>query len=183
MSIITKNGDYGNTSLFGGAQLPKHHPRLEAYGTVDEASSAIGMIRACGKIPENLANIFVRIQNELFTVGSDLAAPDPETKVPRVTSSMIEGLERDCMELESELPELKSFILPAGGEAASRCFLARAIVRRAERHVSALLEEDERTQTVLVYLNRLGDLLFVMARMLNRIAEIPEDTWSGKDGE
>lgn len=162
--------------------MPKHHPRLEAYGTVDEASSAIGMIRACGEIPDNLDTIFVRIQKELFTVGSDLAAPDPETHVPRVTSNMIEELERDCRELETQLPELKSFILPAGGEAAAKCFWARTIVRRAERHVSALLEEDERAETVMVYLNRLGDLLFVMARALNRSAEKPEETWSGTDG-
>jgi cob(I)alamin adenosyltransferase len=179
MSIITKNGDDGKTSLFGGTRVPKHHSRIEAYGTVDEAASAIGMVRASGKIPEELDMVLERIQRELFIVGSDLATPDPEVRVPRVTSVMIEEIEGDVAKLESELPELRSFVMPSGTSAASTCYWTRTVVRRAERHVSALLESGERAETVMVYLNRLGDLLFVMARALNRSAGVEDEGWSG----
>jgi len=178
MSIITKKGDDGKTSLYGGTRVPKHHLRIEAYGTVDEAASAIGMVRSSGDIPEKFDLIFQRIQKELFTVGSDLATPDPEIHVPRVTSVMIEEIERNVHEIESELPELKSFVLPSGTRAATACFFARTIVRRAERQVTALIESGERAETVMVYLNRLGDLLFVLARALNRSSGIDDDRYN-----
>jgi cob(I)alamin adenosyltransferase len=180
MSISTGTGDDGSSALIGGERLPKNHPRFQAYGTVDEAQSAIGMVRATAAIEgisDEVDGILRRVQTELFTVGSSLATSDPEMKVPRVTSGMIDGLDSDIKLFESSLPKLKRFILPAGNLAASTCFWARAVVRRAERHVAALLAAGEEVETSLVYLNRLGDLLFLIARGLNRDAGVEEEEW------
>jgi cob(I)alamin adenosyltransferase len=180
MSIVTGRGDDGSSALFGGARVPKHHPRLVAYGAVDEAQSAIGMVLAAGEISGELRDLLKRIQKELFVLGCDLATPEPEPGVPRITSPMIKALEGDIDRLESRLPALKNFVLPSGSPAAATCFWARAVVRRVERHVSALLETGQRVATVLIYLNRLGDLLFLVARALNQESGVKEETWSAK---
>jgi len=187
MSIVTGTGDDGSSSLFGGRRVPKHHPRLEAYGSVDEAQCAIGMVRSAGEIPEHLDTLLASIQKGLFTVGSDLASPDPEAKGPRVTSTMIRTLEIECEKLEHNLPSLKHFIIPCGTAPAATCFWARTVVRRAERRIADILYSKQLTtgendvSTILVYLNRLSDLLFLISRALNSSAGFVEDGWSGKD--
>ena len=187
MSIVTGSGDDGSSTLFGGRRVPKHHPRLEAYGSVDEAQSAIGMVRASGENPEKFDRLLSRLQKELFTVGADLAAPDPETKTQRVSSVMIKDLEAECAALEAALPALSNFVMPYGTLPATTCFWARTVVRRSERRLAGLMSDGPRldgeqdVSTVLVYLNRLGDLLFLIARALNKEGGISEETWSGKD--
>jgi len=183
MSIVTGAGDDGKSSLFGGKRVSKSHPRLHAYGTTDEAQCAIGIVRAIGEengISVELDSILARIQRDLFIAGSDLAAPEHDVIVPRVTTEMIRAVEEDAKSIESRLPVLANFILPAGSEAATTCFWARAVVRSAEREVARLLEDGQNVSTVLVYLNRLGDLLFLVARMLNHEAGVNEETWAGK---
>jgi len=178
MSIVTGTGDDGRSSLFGGTRVPKHHPRLEAYGTVDEAQSAIGMIRATGSVPEELDSLLRRVQDDLFVIGSDLATPDPETSVPRVTSGMIKNIHDEIHRLENSLPEIKNFILPGGSQSAATCFWARTVVRRAERRVAELLADGQDVSSILVYLNRLSDLLFLVARKLNLDSENQEESWA-----
>lgn len=177
MSIVTGTGDDGSSSLFGGARVPKHHPRLGAYGTVDEAQSAIGMIRATGSIPDDIDTLLRNIQDDLFVIGSDLASPDPETSVPRVTSGMIKSIHDEIRRLEESLPDIKNFILPCGTQSAATCFWARTVVRRAERCVAELLSDGQEVSSILVYLNRLSDLLFLIARKLNLDSEKPEESW------
>jgi cob(I)alamin adenosyltransferase len=179
MSITTGTGDDGLSGLLGGQRLPKNHPRFEAYGTVDEAQSAMGIVLALENIPPDIKSMLSRIMSELFTVGSSLASVDPEIKVPQVTSTMIVGLETDIKTLEKSLPHLKHFIIPSGTLAASTCFWIRAIIRRAERHVAALMGTGTENETVLVYLNRLGDLMFLIARALNKEAGVTETEWQG----
>ena len=167
--------------------MPKNHPRLDAYGTVDEAQSAIGMIRASGELPGDMDGLLDRIQKELFVVGADLATPDPEATIPRVSSTMIKNLEVECENLEQKLPKLTTFILPTGSFGATTSFWARTIVRRAERCVAYLMDDEIRPATehdlssVLIYLNRLGDLLFLVAREINKIAGKEEESWEGKN--
>ena len=164
MPITTGTGDDGSSSLLGGARLPKDHPRFEAYGTVDEAQCAIGMVLASGSLTPEIGALLQKILADLFTVGSDLATLDPEIEVPRVTSTMIQAIEAEIHKLESELPPLTHFIQPTGTLAATTCFWARAVVRRAERHVATLMQSGEEVEPVLIYLNRLGDLLFLVAK-------------------
>lgn len=182
MSITTGIGDNGSSGLIGGRRLPKNHPRFEAYGTVDEAQSAIGMVRAMGGVPPDLDRLLSRAQVELFSAGAELASIDPEFHVAtKITSLMIQQIEQDIRHLETQagLPPLRNFIVPGGSPAAATCFWARAVVRRAERHVAGLMHDGQEVETVLVYLNRLGDLLFLIARALNKAAGIDEQTWSG----
>jgi cob(I)alamin adenosyltransferase len=179
MSIVTGSGDDGKTSLFGGKRVPKHHPRLEAYGSVDEAQSAIGMVRASiasiKSVKSNpdiqeIGELLKKAQIDLHAVGADLASPNRDAKVPRVDPDMISSITEIIKRLEQKLPELKSFILPSGSEAATTCFWARSVARRAERAVSILVEQGEDLSMVLIYMNRLSDLLFVIGRILNRVA-------------
>ena len=183
MSIVTKTGDDGSTGLFGGERVPKNHPRLVAYGTVDEVSCAIGIIRSfgeAGQVPKYIDKILARIQKDLFTVGADLATPRVDVNVPRVDSKMIRDLETECKALEEDLQPLKNFILPTGTRAAATCFWARCVVRAAERYVAELLTTGQRVSSILIYLNRLGDLLFLIARTLNSAAGIEEEVWEGR---
>lgn len=167
MKIYTKTGDAGNTSLIGGTRVPKHHLRIETYGTVDELNSYIGMIRDLST-HEASQNILKEIQDRLFTIGSMLAS-DPlksRMKIPDLTEGDVLLLEKEIDKMNETLPELKSFILPGGHQNSSWCHLARCVCRRTERLVSHLSEENEVNPLVLVYLNRLSDYLFVMARMV-----------------
>ncbi len=183
MSIVTKTGDDGYSMLSGGERVPKHHPRLEAYGSIDEVQCAIGMVRAAcdDTVPDEIDTLLSRLQKELFIAGADLATPNVEKKVPRITSDMVRGLETECKKIEAVVPAQKSFIIPNGTCAATIAFWARAVVRQTERRVAVLLEAGQRVATVLVYLNRLGDLLFLVARKLNLDAGIEEEKWNWKN--
>ena len=170
--IYTKTGDGGRTRLGDMSEADKHDPRVEAYGTVDEANAAIGLaIAALGTDPE-LSAILIRVQNDLFDLGADLCVPDrgaPLSWEPlRMTARQTERLEAEIDALNARLDPLDSFILPGGSEAAARLHLARTITRRAERRTVALHQSGEPVSApVLTYLNRLSDLLFVAARIAN----------------
>jgi cob(I)alamin adenosyltransferase len=168
--IYTKTGDDGSTGLGDGTRVPKHHERIAAYGTVDELSSVLGLLTANGL--DEPANGWVRaIQNELFDVGADLCIPGGKQPTLRVNAAYVERLEHRLDELNARLEPLTSFVLPGGTPQAAWFHLARTVCRRAERCVSALMaDEAERGRVnpeVLRYLNRLSDLLFVMARVAN----------------
>jgi cob(I)alamin adenosyltransferase len=162
--IYTRGGDRGETSLGDGSRVPKLDCRIGAFGAVDELNSHLGLALA-GGLPEELRAVLERVQNELFDVGADLSVPygvgDGRL---RVSQDQVDALERDCDRLNADLPELKSFVLPAGSEAAARLHVARAVCRRAERDALAASREVELNPLVLVYLNRLSDLLFILAR-------------------
>jgi cob(I)alamin adenosyltransferase len=179
--IYTRGGDKGETSLGGGARVPKHGPRVAAMGDVDEANSAIGLARAVAGDESpvtsdeyDAASMLARIQNDLFDLGADLARPideaDDKADDPRlrIAKSQVVRLEGEIDAVNRTLAPLNSFVLPGGSEAASRLHLARAVVRRAERTVAALAAVEKANPLVLAYLNRLSDLLFVMARKANR---------------
>lgn len=166
--IYTRGGDRGATSLGDGTRVPKHHLRVETYGTVDEANAAIGLARLHteGEVDAMLA----RIQNDLFDVGADLCRPLPEEgedRALRVTAAQVERLEREIDALNAELEPLGSFVLPGGTPAAAHLHFARTVVRRAERLAVALAERERVNPEVIRYLNRLSDHLFVLARWLN----------------
>ena len=172
--IYTRGGDEGETSLGDGSRVPKTDPRVEAYGAVDELNSTIGFALA-GSLPESMRSPLERIQNELFDLGADLSVPfdDERTERTRVTQEQIDELERLCDAHNAALPELRSFVLPGGTEVGARLHLARAISRRAERVALAAARELDVNPLALVYLNRLSDLLFILARAANSGGEEP----------
>ena len=163
--IYTRAGDAGETSLGDGARVSKTDPRIEAYGTVDEVNSLLGLALATQELPGEFRPWLEQVQNDLFDVGADLCVPldDPRERL-RVTPAQVEKLEELCDLVNSRLEPLKSFVLPGGGEAAARLHVARAACRRAERRAVALAESSEANPTALAYLNRLSDLLFILAR-------------------
>lgn len=175
--IYTRGGDRGETSLGDGTRAPKLDPRIAAYGAVDELNSALGLARAA-RLPERLHAALARLQNELFDIGADLSVPwtGPDKRL-RVTAEMVCGLERLCDELNEPLPMLKSFVLPGGSEAAARLHLARTIARRAELHALQADAAHGVNPLALVYLNRVSDLLFILARTANAAAGIEEPLW------
>jgi len=166
--VYTKTGDAGQTSLVGGDRVSKADLRVSAYGDVDELNSTLGVARTF-PVDEALNALLGRLQNELFTVGADLATPTG-TQVPRVDEEMVGGLEREIDRHLEELEPLKEFILPGGSQAGAMLHLARTVARRAERAVVALAEREEINPAALRYLNRLSDLLFVLARVASRRA-------------
>jgi cob(I)alamin adenosyltransferase len=174
--IYTGGGDAGETSLGDGSRVSKLDLRISAFGTVDELNSAVGLTLAAG-CPDDVRELLARVQNELFDVGADLSVPLEREGRLRVTDAQVEALERDCDKFNEDLPELKSFVLPGGGELSARLHVARAICRRAEREVVAAAEEHELNPAVLVYLNRLSDLLFILARHVNALEEHEEPLW------
>lgn len=179
MKIYTKTGDAGQTGLFGGPRVPKDDLRIEAYGTVDELNAAIGAVRAVMP-PAMIDAALSRVQHELFIVGAQLATPDAAKKgVPMIGDTHIAAAERDIDHFEDRLPPLKEFILPGGTAVAAQIHLARAVCRRAERRVVtfSITSADSVAPTLLAYLNRLGDLLFVLARAANQHAGRSETTW------
>ena len=177
MKIYTKKGDKGETSLIGGVRVSKTDTRIEAYGTVDELNSVIGVIRDSAK--EKVAEeTLVSIQNILFTVGSELAsAPGSKMKLPEVEVSDIELLETEMDRMNEDLPDLKNFILPGGDLAASHCHVARCVCRRAERRAVALAQVAEVDEKIIKYLNRLSDYLFTLARFYTRQHGGVETPW------
>ncbi len=166
--IYTKTGDRGQTKLVTGESVSKSSARVEAYGAVDEANSAIGLARLSTGEDKTLDAMLERIQNDLFDLGADLATPEPMEGGLTVVASQTERLEREIDEMNADLAPLESFVLPGGSEASARLHLARAIARRAERRTIALQEVGERVnEEAIRYLNRLSDLLFVAARRAN----------------
>ena len=170
--IYTRGGDQGETSLGDGSRVSKLDCRIGAFGTVDELNSAIGVVLA-GDVPEAMREPLTRIQNELFDVGADLSVPWGVTDRLRVEQPMIDALEQLCDDFNADLPELRSFVLPGGTEAAARLHVARTICRRAERDVLLGAQEVDLNPLVLRYLNRLSDLLFILARAANAGGEEP----------
>ncbi len=179
MKIYTKTGDEGTTGLFAGPRVSKDHARIEAYGTVDELNASIGVARAHTPSPQVDA-VLVEIQNDLFAVGAELATVEPKKHGTHwIGANEIGKLERAIDEFERELPPLTQFILPAGTAVSTSLHLARGICRRAERRVVTLGNEAERTisRDLVIYLNRLGDLLFVLSRAANAAAGLPDEAW------
>ncbi len=172
--IYTRTGDDGTTGLGDGSRVGKDSLRVEAYGTVDEANSAIGTVLACGTVPDAIRSVLTEVQHDLFELGGELCIPGHSA----VTSSFIERLERELDALNADLPALAEFVLPGGGVAAAHCHLARTIVRRAERITTALSGSETVRPEVLKYLNRLSDLLFVVARTLARAETGQEVLWN-----
>ena len=166
--IYTRGGDQGETTLGDMSRAPKTHPLIAAYGTVDELNSHVGLTLA-GGVPERMQEPLVRIQNELFDLGADLCVPFTPANEGclRVSQEQIDGLEALCDAFNETLPELKSFVLPGGSEAASRLHVARTVCRRAERDAIAASAEHPVHPLAIVYLNRLSDLLFILARSAN----------------
>lgn len=179
--IYTKTGDKGETSLIGGKRVPKYHEQIEAYGTVDELNSYLGLI--CDLITnESMKHVLLEIQDRLFTAES-LLAEDKETStrvLPQLSEDDILLLEKKIDEMNSELPELSSFILPGGHPIASHCHIARCICRRAERITIKLSENIEVSDLVIKYLNRLSDFLFVLARKITLEMGLKEVLWKPK---
>ena len=169
--IYTRGGDKGKTSLSSGARVPKHDPRVAAYGTVDETNAAIGLARlhSAADHPEMDA-ILSRIQNDLFDLGADLATPEvenPEYPPLRIVAQQVERLEQEIDRLNADLAPLDSFVLPGGSPLSAYLHLARTIARRAEREMTALAEQESINPETVRYINRLSDLLFVMSRYAN----------------
>ncbi|HEX2905239.1 MAG TPA: cob(I)yrinic acid a,c-diamide adenosyltransferase [Phototrophicaceae bacterium] len=179
MKIYTKTGDDGTTSLFSGGRVLKTHLRVEAYGTVDELNSVLGVARAHQPSPQTDAWL-AQIQRQLFHLGADLATPlDAKSEwVVRMDADTITWLETRIDEMTAALPPLKNFILPGGSLAAAQLHIARTVCRRAERVAVALAEYEAIGDHVLPYLNRLGDFLFVLARWENQQAGVPEAKWT-----
>jgi cob(I)alamin adenosyltransferase len=174
--IYTRGGDEGETSLGDGSRVSKLDCRIGAFGTVDELNSALGVALA-GELPDRVRGALEQVQNELFDVGADLSVPWGVADRLRVQQRMIERLEELCDTFNDELPELRSFVLPGGTEAAARLHVARTVCRRAERDVLLGSREVELNPLVLVYLNRLSDLLFILARLANAHADVDEPLW------
>jgi cob(I)alamin adenosyltransferase len=183
LKIYTRTGDAGDTGLFGGGRVPKNHPRVEAYGDVDELNAAIGFARSIEQMPR-IDEVLVPIQRDLFAIGALLATPDREKmrqhlEKARVDEQRIGQLEHAIDECDRELEPLRSFIVPGGTPKAAALHVARTVCRRAERRVVSLGESgvDEMPPVVVIYLNRLSDLLFTLARVANRRAGAGEVTW------
>lgn len=176
--IYTKTGDDGTTGLFGGARLPKHNIRIEAYGTVDELNSQIGWLISLVEDPA-LIQFLQNIQSRLFTVGSNLASdPSKEMITPDLEEADILLLENAIDQMQTELPELKHFILPGGNEAISAAHVVRTVCRRAERRCVALAYDSAVESIIILYLNRLSDYFFVLARWIGYKAGIEEIKWT-----
>lgn len=178
--IYTRTGDDGTTGLYGGSRVKKTAARVEAYGTIDETSAAIGMARATS-LPADIDDILAQVQDDLFTIGSELAcAPGRAEKLLKmrlIANEDAERLENDIDAAEEGLAPLRSFILPGGTPAAAALHLARCVARRAERCVLGLEGDDAARREIVVYLNRLSDLLFVLARRANHLANVTDLPW------
>lgn len=190
MKIYTKTGDKGTTSLFSGTRVPKHHIRIESYGTIDELNSHIGLVKDQEIQPETL-DILNRVQDRLFTIGSTMATePEkatlksgkPRLNIPSISEEDILLLENEMDKMNEVLPEMTHFVLPGGHQAVSFCHIARCVCRRAERIATALYEISPFDELVLKYLNRLSDYLFVLARKLSKDLHAKEVKWIPEKG-
>jgi cob(I)alamin adenosyltransferase len=185
MKVYTKTGDQGTTALFGGTRVPKHHIRIDSYGTVDELNSHIGLIRD-QDINPHYKDVLIDIQDKLFTVGAILAT-DPEKailksgkerlNIPKISDENILYLEQEMDAMDAELPQMTHFVLPGGHQTVSFCHIARCVCRRAERLATALNDIEPFESNTLKYLNRLSDYLFVLARKLSQDLQAEEVKW------
>jgi cob(I)alamin adenosyltransferase len=181
MKIYTRTGDTGDTGLFGGGRVPKDHPRVAAVGEVDELNAVLGLVRATTPV-ETFDPLLEDIQRDLFAIGSHLASPDPDKvrealEKASLAEARVTVMERAIDEADRELPPLRAFILPGGTAKAAVLHLARAVCRRAERQVVALAREAELPDVFVIYLNRLSDLLFTLARLENHRSGRADVTW------
>lgn len=180
MKIYTRTGDQGQTSLLGGTRVPKDHARIEAYGTVDELNSHLGMLR--DMVPEEHHALLDQVQGTLFSIGSRLAASSEaeadQWQVPKVDEAVITELEQAMDRMDADLPEMRNFILPGGHAAISQAHICRTVCRRAERRLVELARSEELPGELVRYLNRLSDLLFVLARHLGLRLGVPERPWT-----
>ncbi|MBI5146785.1 MAG: cob(I)yrinic acid a,c-diamide adenosyltransferase [Thaumarchaeota archaeon] len=176
MKIYTKTGDDGTTGLQGGKRVSKSDLRIIAYGAVDEANSSLGVVLS-HSVDADIKELLTRIQNELFVAGSDLSNPDLEKLNSRITAQMVENLEKSIDRFEAELSPLTNFILPGGHQIAAHLHMARTIVRRAETNVVALAKDEQINAHCQKYLNRLSDLLFVLARVANKRNGTSDIVW------
>jgi cob(I)alamin adenosyltransferase len=174
--IYTRGGDAGQTSLGDGSRVSKLDERIAAYGTTDELNASIGVVLA-GECPDPVREVLERVQNELFDLGADLSVPLEHEDRLRVAQEQVDALEADCDRFNAELPELRSFVLPGGSEAAARLHVARTVCRRAEREALVAAAAHDVNPLVLVYLNRLSDLLFILARVANAADGREEPLW------
>ena len=174
--IYTRGGDAGETSLGDGSRVSKLDTRIAAYGAVDELNSVLGVCLA-GERPEEIAAPLLRVQNELFDLGADLSVPFDVADRLRVTQSAVDELEVLCDRFNDGLPELRSFVLPGGTEAAARLHVARTVCRRAEREALVAAQGHDVNPLVVVYLNRLSDLLFILSRFSNAASKVVEPLW------
>jgi len=180
-NVYTKTGDKGKTGLIGGTRVPKNDVRLEAYGTIDELNSYVGLLRSY--TTGELTELLIVIQNQLFKMGSYLAT---DAKVSEFRSGInfedvrVEELEKEMDRMEKELPELTGFVLPGGHESVSFCHVARTVCRRAERRVISMAEYDDIDSGIVRYLNRLSDFLFVLARYFSNFFGVEEIQWNSK---
>ncbi len=181
MKIYTKTGDKGETSLLGGARVPKYHLRIEAYGTVDELNSHLGLIRD-QEMEKETKEFLIQIQDNLFVIGSHLAKEPgkDKVKIPEITEKMIVELEHKIDEMNEELPDMKFFVLPGGHPTVSMCHITRCVCRRAERVCVHLAENSEVDSIITKYLNRLSDYLFVLSRKLTQDLNAEEIPWIAK---
>ena len=208
IKIYTKTGDSGTTSLFGGKRLSKNNMRVEAYGAIDELNSLIGVLlsslshsrldresdprlsargvpafgwRGDDKVRNDISKKLVRVQEELFVLETDLASPsDIKVKVPRTKKSFVTKLEQEIDSWDKNLPKLRNFILPGGSKVGSQLHLARSVARRAERSITALASKEKINQNALIYVNRLSDWFFVLARYVNKLEGQEEKIWEGR---
>lgn len=177
--IYTRTGDEGETGLVGGARVPKDSLRVDAYGNVDELNSVLGLVRSF--LTDNeLDSLLHELQSDLFTVGADLAAVNTDQSIPHIISERVLELEKIIDKYQEELPQLKVFILPSGSSAGASLHFARAIARRAERSIVKLGKIEKINDQLVPYINRLSDLLFVLARVVNHRQKTVEVTWHGK---
>lgn len=179
--IYTRTGDAGETSLFGGRRVPKDDLRVSAYGTVDELNASLGVARAAGPAPE-IDRVVERVQHHLLDLGAELATPPAASHAAashagRVSPEWVEALEREIDRFEATLPPLRQFILPVGTPAAAALHMARTVARRAERQIVTLAAREPLNPELLKYVNRLSDLLFVLARAANQAAGRPDVPW------
>lgn len=181
MKIYTKKGDSGTTSLLGGSRVPKHHLRIESYGTVDELNSHIGMIRDLNQDKE-VQKVLLEIQDRLFTLGSNLALEEGNNKVkiPELKEEDIKFLEREIDKMDEQLPEMRFFVLPGGASLISATHIARCVCRRAERICVQLSENEKVDELIIQYLNRLSDFLFVLSRKFTKDLGAEEIAWHPK---
>ncbi|NNF42433.1 MAG: cob(I)yrinic acid a,c-diamide adenosyltransferase, partial [Phycisphaerales bacterium] len=181
MKLYTKTGDDGSTGLFGGTRVRKDHPRVAAYGAVDELNAALGLAAAAAgtgtEVEGRIRSILVDLQSRLFDIGADLASPPAtkhETKVVRITPDHVAEIEAAIDEIDAENEPMRHFVLPGGTELAARLHLARTVCRRAEREIVSLAEDETVSSALIVCVNRLSDLLFAMARRANHAAGVAD---------
>ena len=188
MKIYTKTGDKGTTTLFGGTRVPKHHIRIESYGTIDELNAHIGLVRD-QEINAHYKDILINIQDKLFTVGAILATDPDKAKlksgkerlnIPKISNDDIKLLEDEIDAMNTQLPVMTNFVLPGGHQTVSFCHITRCVCRRAERLASALNDIEPFQSNTLIYLNRLSDYLFVLARKLTKDLQADEIKWIPK---